>query len=70
MLQAVHSEEASLEENLDEEGTKDGWASLFEADTVIKNSSLSERLVGLILDVKKMTTIPTDIGDLEGVTAE
>ena len=56
MFHADNSEERILEENLDEEGTKKEWASLFEADSVIKNSLLSERLVGLILDVKKMTT--------------
>jgi len=54
--QPDNSQERILEENLDEEGTKKEWASLFEADSVIKNSLLSERLVGLILDVKKMTT--------------
>jgi len=48
-------EERSLEEDLDEQGTTDGWASLFKADTVISNSALSERLVGLILDTKEMT---------------
>ncbi|EFX85019.1 hypothetical protein DAPPUDRAFT_222817 [Daphnia pulex] len=39
---------------LDEEGTKSGWQSLFEFDTVIGNPLLSQRIVELITDVKDM----------------
>lgn len=44
---------------MDEEGTKKEWASLFETETVVKNSLLSERLVGMILDVKRLTITTT-----------
>jgi hypothetical protein len=47
--------EASQEEKLDEEGTKDGWGELFELKTVVANSLLSKRVVELLLDVKEFT---------------
>jgi hypothetical protein len=39
---------------LDEEGTKSGWQTLFEFDTVIGNPLLSQRIMELITDVKDM----------------
>ena len=47
--------ERNQAEELDEEGTKSGWQSLFEPDTVIANPVLSQRIVELISDVKEMS---------------
>lgn len=41
-------------QELDEEGTKNGWQSLFEFNSVISNPLLSQRIVELITDVKDM----------------
>ncbi|KAI9562119.1 hypothetical protein GHT06_013084 [Daphnia sinensis] len=48
----VQQEDQSKE--LDEEGTKNGWQSLFEFNSVISNPLLSQRIVELITDVKEM----------------
>lgn len=48
----VQQEDQSQE--LDEEGTKNGWQSLFEFNSVISNPLLSQRIVELITDVKDM----------------
>lgn len=49
------TEEATQEEKLDEEGTKDGWGALFELKTVVSNPVLSKRVVELLLDVQEAT---------------
>ncbi len=49
-----NSADVDQAKELDEEGTKSGWQSLFEPDTVLANPLLSQRIVELISDVKDM----------------